>query len=114
MTEDVTPFLKTIRAMKKNVKIFFCDTRFFEEINFEFILLGTPHKSGVIEVIFAKPYYHMHAVTVYKGPHENLNTGLCPKCTTPSTKLENIMVNLHKDNVPTRSSLVKCQTMLDT
>ena len=33
----------------------------------------------------------------HTGLHENLKTGLWPKCAATSSKLENIMVNTHKE-----------------
>ena len=39
----------------------------------------------------------MHDMIVYTGIHGNLNTGLWPEFTANATKLENIMVNPHKE-----------------
>ena len=42
------------------------------------------------------------------GINEILKTGLCPECGATTTKLENIIVNLHEENVPMRSSMARC------
>ena len=45
----------------------------------------------------------MRAIMEHAGLNENLNTGLWPKCTAITTKLENITVNPHEENVHMRS-----------
>ena len=39
----------------------------------------------------------MSVIMAHAGLHENLNTGLWPICASTPTKLENILVNLHKE-----------------
>ena len=41
------------------------------------------------------------------GLYEKLKTGLYPKSVSTATKLENIMVNPHKENVPTKIPTIK-------
>ena len=36
-------------------------------------------------------------IWVHVGLYKNINMGLCPECVTTMTKLENIMVNPHKN-----------------
>ena len=58
---------------------------------------GTPHKNGVVERVFATLYSQMRVMMAHAGLHENLNTGLCSKCTATTTKSENIMVKPHEE-----------------
>ena len=81
-----------------------------EEINFEFMLLGTPQQNGIIERFFATSYYQTCAVMAHMRLYEKLNNGLWPECAANATKTENIMVNPNEINVRTRSSMVKFQT----
>ena len=39
------------------------------------------------------------------GIHENFKTGLWPECMSTATKIENMMVNPHKENARSRSSM---------
>ena len=95
--------------MKKNVKIIFCDNagenkalkenweKNSEEIKFGFIAPGTPQQNGIVEWVFAILYSWMRVMMAYVGLHENLKTGIWPKSAITATKLENIMVNPHKE-----------------
>ena len=88
LTEKVTPFLKKMKNMKKDVKIIHCDNsgknktfeensaKTFEEINFELISPGTPQKVCVVEPEFATLYSQIHAMMAHVGLHENLKTGI--------------------------------------
>ena len=46
----------------------------------------------------------MCVMMICVGLHENLNTDISLKYTATGNKLENIIVNPHKENVPTRVS----------
>ena len=109
LSKHFTPFLKKMKTMKKNVKIIRGDNagenrtlkkyfmKNFKEIKFEFTSPGTPHKNVVVEWGFAKLYSRTRAMMIHAVLHENLKTGLSPECTATATKLENIMVNPHKE-----------------
>ena len=98
-----------MKNMKKDVKIIHCDNsgknktfeensaKTFEEINFELISPGTPQKVCVVEPEFATLYSQIHAMMAHVGLHENLKTGIWPKRAATTTKLENIMVDPHKE-----------------
>ena len=98
-----------MKTMKKNIKIICCDNagenktleencaNNFEENKFEFTSQGTPQKNGVVEQGFSTLYSRMRAMMVYTGLHENLKTGLWPKCAATATKIEIIMVNPHEE-----------------
>ena len=58
---------------------------------------GNPNKIDVAEQVFATLYYHMCAIMVHMGIHENLKTRIWPKCAAMATKPENIMVNPNKE-----------------
>ena len=60
----------------------------FEEIDFEFTPTGNPRKNDVIEWGFATLYSWMRMMMTHAGLHENLNTGLWPKCADTMTKPE--------------------------
>ena len=95
--------------MKKNVNIILCDNvgenkiikensaEKLEEIKFKFISPVTPQKNGVVEQGFYTLHYQMRAMTAYVVIHENLKNGLRHKCAATPTKLENIIVKLHKE-----------------
>ena len=77
LTEKVTPFLKNMKAMTKNVKIIRCDNscetktlkencaKNFEEIKFEFKSTGTPQQNGVVEEVFATIYSQTRMMIVH-------------------------------------------------
>ena len=72
--------------------------KFHEELRknkFEFTSPGTPHQNGVVEQVFASLYSRMRLMITHAGLHENIKTGIWPKCAATVTKLENIMVNTH-------------------
>ena len=58
---------------------------------------STPQKNSVVERGFATLYLQMRVIMLHAGLHENLNNGICPKCAATTTKIENIMVNPHKE-----------------
>ena len=68
----------------------------------------------MVEQGFATIYYQMRATMVHTVLHENLKTGLWPKCAATSTKLENIMVKPHEENFSHEKFNGKNQTMQDT
>ena len=76
-------------------------TQFFEEINFEFTLLGTPQQNGMIERGFATIYSWIHTMMAHTGIHKNIKTGLRPECTATTTKLKNIMGNPYEEKMCT-------------
>ena len=57
---------------------------------------GTSQKNGMVERVFATIYSQMRGMMKHTRLHENLNTCLWPKCAATATKIENIMVSLHK------------------
>ena len=83
----------------------------FKEIGFEYMSQGTTQKNGVVEWAFATIYYQIHTMMRHMGLHEKLNTDIWPKCMKTVTKLENTMVNPHKENGPTRISTEICQAI---
>ena len=95
--------------MKKNVKIIHLENagenktlkescaKTFEEINFEFTSPGIPQRNGIIERVFATTYSWMRVMMPHLGLNENLKTGIWTKCVATATKLENIMINQHKE-----------------
>ena len=109
--------------MNKNFKTIFCGnasknktpeeycTGKFKEIGFEYMSQCTPQQNGVVEWALATLYYQIHQMTRHMGLHEKLNTDIWPKCMKTVTKLENTMVNPHKENGPTRISTEICQTI---
>ena len=54
-------------------------------------------ENGKIEQVFAAIYFLMHTLMEHAGLHKNPKTGLWTECATTATKLENIMVNPHKE-----------------
>ena len=50
----------------------------------------------MVEWVFATLYSQMRGMMEQIGLQEKLNTGLWPKYTATITKIENIMVSLHK------------------
>ena len=56
-----------------------------------------PQKNGAVERVFATLYSQMRVIMTHPGLHENLKTCLWTKCTATTTKLENVMVNTHKE-----------------
>ena len=66
-------------------------------IKFEFTPPGNPQQDGVVEQGIATLYSHMRAGMVHMGLHENLKTYLWSECAATAIKLENIMVNPHKE-----------------
>ena len=107
--------------MKRNFKKIFCDKTLeencannFEEIKFEFTSTGTTQQNGVVERGFAKLYSRMHAMMAHVGLHENLKSGLWPKCAATSTKLEKLWSTHTKKNTHMRSSTEKFQTKQNT
>ena len=83
--------------MKKQVKIRLSKKKNFQEIKFEFTSLGNPQQNGMLERIFATLHSVMCVMMTQVGLHENLRTGIWPDCAATATKLENIMVNPHKN-----------------
>ena len=51
----------------------------------------------MVERGFAALYYEMHMMMNHRVLNEKLNTDLWPECAETTTKLENILVNLHKE-----------------
>ena len=51
----------------------------------------------MVEREFDTLYSWMCVMILHTGLHENLNTGLCPKCAATTTNLENIIVNPRKE-----------------
>ena len=59
----------------------------------------------MIERVFDTLYSWIHKMVMHSGVYDNLNTELWPECTSAVIKIENIMVNLHEENVPIRISM---------
>ena len=51
----------------------------------------------MLEQVFDTLYYRMSAMMTHVGIYENLNTGIWTKFAATATKLENVIVNPHKD-----------------
>ena len=108
-----------MNTMRKFFKIICCDNagknktleencaENFDEIKSEFTSPGTPQQNGVVERGFATIYSRMRLMVEYAVIHENLKTGLCPKCAATATKLENIMINPHKERFTHEKFYVK-------
>ena len=109
MTKKSTPLLNKMNTTKTNVKITLCENagknktleenfaKNTEEIDFEFTSSGTPQKNSVVKRVFATIYSQMRAMMVRASLHQNLKNGLCLKWAATTTKLENIMVNPHRE-----------------
>ena len=86
----------------------------FEKNSFEFTSLVTPQKNKVTEREFATLYSRMCSMMELTGLHEKLKTGIWTKWMATVTKLENIMVNPHKNvflrEVP-RPNIRLCKTL---
>ena len=90
-----------MKTVKKNIQIIHYNNtdknktlkenyaKYFKEINFEFMSLGTPKPNGVIEQLFATLHYWIQVMMSQAILYENLKTGLWPKCGATATKLEN-------------------------
>ena len=96
------------RLLKKIVQIF------PKKLIFKFMLSDNSQKNGVVEQGFDNIYPQMRAIMAHTGIHKNPNTILWPEWTATMTKLENVMVNPHKENVPTRGSTIRFQTTQNT
>ena len=68
-----------------------------EGINFGFASPGNPQKNGLVEQAFATTYSWMCSMTARIGLHDNLNTGICPKCPSTTNKLDIITANAQED-----------------
>ena len=64
----------------------------------------------MVERVFSTIYFRMSAIMMHMVIHYNLKTGIWPKVTETTSKLEITMVPLKKKNVPMSISAARCQT----
>ena len=68
----------------------------------------------MVERGFVKIYKRMLMMMTHVRIHENLKTGIWPKCAATATKLKNIMIKPHKGNAQMRTSMEQFRNTQNT